>query len=175
MAGVMRDADGLERRATALVKAGYVDAARICIVAPHMVDTRRSPGGGDAERYACAASVNGLSDPEDILKDLQQFSGSSMAAEWWRKSMGSDMDHLRKVSPLRQADHVRIPILLLHGIERQRRTRGAVAFHEQKAALAKRNVRYVELGGDDHWLSSASTRTQMLNELETFLAQSLKK
>ena len=40
---------------------------------------------------------------------------------------------------------------------------------------AKRNVRYVELGGDDHWLSSASTRTQMLKEVETFLAQSLRK
>ena len=40
---------------------------------------------------------------------------------------------------------------------------------------AGRNVRYVELGGDDHWLSSASTRTQMLQEIEGFLAQSLKK
>jgi hypothetical protein len=33
----------------------------------------------------------------------------------------------------------------------------------------------VELGGDDHWLSSASTRTLMLQEIESFLAQNLKK
>jgi len=33
----------------------------------------------------------------------------------------------------------------------------------------------VELGGDDHWLSSASTRTQMLQEIETFLAKAMNK
>ena len=40
---------------------------------------------------------------------------------------------------------------------------------------ANKSVHYVELEGDDHWLSSASTRTQMLQEIETFLAQHLKK
>ena len=38
---------------------------------------------------------------------------------------------------------------------------------------AKKNVRFVELPGDDHWLSSASTRTQMLHEVEIFLAENL--
>jgi dipeptidyl aminopeptidase/acylaminoacyl peptidase len=88
--------------------------------------------------------------------------------------MGNDMDHLRKVSPLRQADRAKIPILLLHGIE------DSVVPVEQSRSMnkkllnGKKNVRYVELGGDDHWLSSASMRTQMLQELETFLASSLK-
>lgn len=45
----------------------------------------------------------------------------------------------------------------------------------RKLLAAKRNVKFVELGGDDHWLSDASTRTQMLQELETFLAQAMKK
>ena len=89
--------------------------------------------------------------------------------------MGSDMDQLRRVSPLRQADKARIPILLLHGLEdsvvdiQQSREMHA------KLQRAKRDVRFKELGGDDHWLSSASTRTMMLQELETFLARSLKK
>ena len=69
------------------------------------------------ERYACAVSVNGVSDPEDMLKDANRGGKSSMPAEWWGKSMGSDMDALRKISPLRLADQVRIPILLLHGSE----------------------------------------------------------
>jgi len=34
-------------------------------------------------------------------------------------------------------------------------------------------VTYVELDGDDHWLSSASTRTAMLSEIEKFLAANL--
>jgi dipeptidyl aminopeptidase/acylaminoacyl peptidase len=43
-----------------------------------------------------------------------------------------------------------------------------------KLQRAKRDVLFKELGGDDHWLSSASTRTMMLQELETFLARALK-
>ncbi len=38
---------------------------------------------------------------------------------------------------------------------------------------AGKAVRYVELEGDDHWLSLAATRTQMLREIETFLAEHL--
>jgi len=44
----------------------------------------------------------------------------------------------------------------------------------RKLLAAKRDVTFVELGGDDHWLSSASTRTQMLQEIEKFLAKTLK-
>jgi dipeptidyl aminopeptidase/acylaminoacyl peptidase len=38
---------------------------------------------------------------------------------------------------------------------------------------AGKEVRYIEMVGDDHWLSNADTRTQMLRELETFLAASM--
>jgi dipeptidyl aminopeptidase/acylaminoacyl peptidase len=38
---------------------------------------------------------------------------------------------------------------------------------------AGKDVRFVELRGDDHWLSDAPPRTQMLRELETFLAANL--
>jgi dipeptidyl aminopeptidase/acylaminoacyl peptidase len=172
--GVMQT--DVEDGVAALVKAGYVDAARVCIVGGSYGGYAALAGATlTPDLYACAASINGLSDPEDMLKDLERVAGTSMVAEWWKKSMGSDMDHLRKVSPLRQADHARIPILLLHGIEDSVVPVEQSRAMNRKLLLAKRNVRYVELGGDDHWLSSASTRTQMLQELETFLAQSLKK
>jgi dipeptidyl aminopeptidase/acylaminoacyl peptidase len=38
---------------------------------------------------------------------------------------------------------------------------------------AGKDVRYVEMAGDDHWLSTAPTRTQMLSEVEKFLADHL--
>jgi dipeptidyl aminopeptidase/acylaminoacyl peptidase len=180
-AGRGRWGDGLmqtdiEDGVDALVKAGYVDGARVCIVGASYGGYAALAGATvTPERYACAASINGVSDPEDMLKDLQRVAKSSMAAEWWSKSMGSDKEQLRRVSPLRHADKVRIPILLLHGLE------DSVVPIEQSRAMhaklqrAQRDVRFKELGGDDHWLSSASTRTMMLQELETFLAQSLKK
>jgi dipeptidyl aminopeptidase/acylaminoacyl peptidase len=68
---------------------------------------------------------------------------------------------------------VRIPILLIHG------TNDTVVPVEQSrrmdATLRKeaKQVTYVELKGDDHWLSTASMRTQMLTEVERFLARHL--
>lgn len=172
--GVMQT--DVEDGVDALVKAGYVDGTRVCIVGGSYGGYAALAGATvTPDRYACAASINGVSDPEDLLKDAQRAGKSSMIAEWWGKSMGSDLEQLRRVSPLRHADKVRIPVLLLHGLE------DSVVPIEQSRAMhaklqrAKRDVRYAELGGDDHWLSSASTRTMMLQELETFLAKSLKK
>ena len=171
--GVMQT--DVEDGAAALVKAGYVDAARICIMGGSYGGYAALAGATlTPERYACAVSVNGVSDPEDMLKEANRAGKTSMIAEWWGKSMGSDMAELRKISPIRLADQVRIPILLLHGID------DSVVPVEQSRRMSKkllaerRDVRYVELAGDDHWLSDASTRTQMLREVETFLAQSLK-
>ena len=64
-------------------------------------------------------SVNGVSDPERMLNNAQRsYDGKrGMMAEWWSKSMGSDLEHLRKVSPIGHADQVRAPVLILHGID----------------------------------------------------------
>jgi dienelactone hydrolase len=166
----------VEDGADALVKSGYVDPKRICIMGASYGGYAALAGATlTPERYACAVSVAGVSDPEDMLKNAERGGRKTMIAEWWRKSMGADdMDHLRKVSPIRHADQVRVPMLLIHGNEdtvvpvEQSRDMNA------KLLRAKKNVRYVEMKGDDHWLSSAATRTQMLQEIETFLAPILK-
>ena len=172
--GVMQT--DVEDGAAALVKNGFVDPKRICIMGGSYGGYAALAGATlTPELYACAVSVNGVSDPEDMLKDAQRAGRKSMIAEWWGSSMGADdMDHLRKITPIRHADVVRIPTLLLHGVEdtvvpvEQSRSMNA------KLVREKKNVRYVELKGDDHWLSSASTRTQVLQEIETFLASSMK-
>jgi dipeptidyl aminopeptidase/acylaminoacyl peptidase len=167
----------VEDGVAALVKSAQVDPARVCIMGGSYGGYAALAGATlTPDLYACAVSVNGLSDPEGMLADVQRGGSQSIVAEWWRESMGADdKEHLRKISPLRHADQVKVPILLLHGIE------DTVVPVEQSRRMsarlerAKRDVKYVELGGDDHWLSSASTRTQMLREIETFLAQALKK
>jgi len=172
--GVMQT--DVEDGAAALIKAGIADGKRVCIVGASYGGYAAQAGATiTPDRYSCAISVAGVSDPEEMLKDANRGDRNSFIAEWWRKSMGADMDHLRRISPIRHAEQVKIPILLLHGAE------DSVVKVEQSRAMykklkaAKRDVKYVELGGDDHWLSSASTRTQMLQEIETFLAQNLKK
>jgi dipeptidyl aminopeptidase/acylaminoacyl peptidase len=166
--------DGL----AALIKNGIVDAKRVCIMGGSYGGYAALAGATlTPDRYTCAVSVNGLSDPVALLASAENttLGRKSMTAEWWRRSMGDDMDHLRAVSPIRNADKVHVPVLLIHGVD------DSVVPIEQSrnmdAALrrAGKQVRYVELKGDDHWLSAASTRTQMLQEIEKFLAENLAK
>lgn len=171
--GVMQT--DVEDGADALVKMGYVDPARICIAGGSYGGYAALAGATvTPERYACAVSVNGVSDPERMLSDAKgSYLGKrSMAAEWWGKSMG-DPDHLRKVSPKAQASRAKAPILLIHGtddtvvpVEQSRRMHSTLRGENK-------DVTYVELKGDDHWLSSASMRTEMLRELEKFLGKHL--
>ncbi|MBC8026608.1 MAG: S9 family peptidase, partial [Steroidobacteraceae bacterium] len=172
--GVMQT--DVEDGVTALVKGGFVDPKRVCIMGGSYGGYAALAGATiTPDLYACAVSVNGVSDPEDMLKNAQRGGRKSMAAEWWGSSMGGDdLDHLRKITPLRHADVVRIPILLLHGVEDTVVPVEQSRSMNSKLVRAKKDVRYVELRGDDHWLSSASSRTQVLQEIETFLADSLK-
>jgi dipeptidyl aminopeptidase/acylaminoacyl peptidase len=171
--GVMQT--DVEDGADALVKAGMVDARRICIMGASYGGYAALAGATvTPDRYACAVSVNGVSDPERMLSDAKgSYLGKrGMAAEWWSKSMG-DAKHLHTVSPKAQAAKARAPILIIHGTE------DTVVPVEQSRRMtatlkaAGKNVTYVELKGDDHWLSSASMRTQMLQEVEKILASAL--
>ena len=170
--GVMQT--DVEDGADALVKNGIVDASRICIMGASyggyaaLAGASLTPG-----RYVCAVSVNGLSDPVQRFIDATKFTTRSLNAEWWRRSMGDDVKQLRKVSPVELVEQVRSPILLIHGDEDSVLPVEESRAYHAKLLRAGKQVQYVELKGDDHWLSSASTRTLMLREIETFLARQL--
>jgi dipeptidyl aminopeptidase/acylaminoacyl peptidase len=113
-----------------------------------------------------------------MLAETERRTGGddTMASDWWRQSIGDrDEDHeaVRGVSPVNMADRVTAPVLLIHGtddtvvsIDQTRRMQRALE-------RAGKDVRLIELRGDDHWLSDAPTRIQMLSEIESFLAQHL--
>jgi dipeptidyl aminopeptidase/acylaminoacyl peptidase len=163
-----------------LIRAGMVDQSRVCIVGASYGGYAALAGATlTPDRYRCAVSVAGVSDLGLMLTRLERQTGGddSMISDWWRASIGDreeDRARIRSVSPLHLVDRVQIPILLIHGtddtvvpIEQSHRMRDALQ-------SAGRQVRFVELRGDDHWLSDAPTRIQMLREVETFLAQHLR-
>ncbi len=169
----------VEDAVDALSRAGVADPSRVCIVGASYGGYAALAGATlTPDRYRCAASVAGVSDLVEFLRVRSNQSGGadSTTSDYWRISIGDrreDRERIRAVSPANLADRVTVPILLVHGtddtivpIEQSRRMRA-------RLAAAGKDVRFVELRGDDHYLSDEGTRIQMLRELEVFLAQNL--
>jgi dipeptidyl aminopeptidase/acylaminoacyl peptidase len=169
----------VEDGVAALGRAGIIDPARVCIVGASYGDYAALAGATlTPERYRCAASIAGVSDLERMLRATERQTGGddTMTSDWWRASIGDreeDRERIRAVSPANLADRVQIPVLLIHGVDDTVVPIDQSHLMRDRLRSAGKDVRFVELRGDDHWLSDAPTRTQMLRELETFLAANL--
>lgn len=98
----------------------------------------------------------------------------SISSDYWRASIGEEREQIRAVSPALLADRVRAPILLIHGVDDTVVRIDQSRRMERALRAAGKPVRFVELAGDDHYLSDAETRAQALREVETFLAEHLR-
>lgn len=164
----------VEDGADALARSGFADKARTCIMGASYGGYAALAGATlTPDRYACAVSVAGVSD----LYKLMLWTRDTYGDFWyWSNTLGdpdTEKKELLAASPAQLAARVKIPVLLLHGsldtvvpIEQTKDMLG-------KLQQAKKDVRFVELPGDDHWLSRPTTRTMMLAEIEKFLAEKL--
>jgi dipeptidyl aminopeptidase/acylaminoacyl peptidase len=172
--GLMQDdvTDGVQ----AMIERGIADSKHICIVGisyggyAALAGAAFTPG-----LYACAVSINGVSDLPMMLGDEHIAAGKgSNSVAYWTEHIGTRTDErVIAKSPARAAHNIRAPILLLHG------SNDTVVSPEHartmlKALQAKdRSVKFVELPGEDHWLSLSESRIRALREMETFLAEHL--
>jgi dipeptidyl aminopeptidase/acylaminoacyl peptidase len=160
--------DGL----AALVAAGTVDPKRACIMGA-------SYGGYAALAgvtlqhglYRCAVGVAPVSDLVQLYDSEYDESGKSKVV---RTSLIEELGpraELPQVSPRRFAAQADAPILLIHGkddtvVPYEQSTRMADALKD-----AHKDVRLVELSEEDHWLSRATTRKQMLSVAMAFVLE----
>ena len=154
-----------------LVADGRAEAGRICIVGASyggyaaLVGATLTPG-----LYACAVSVNGVSNLVAMLAAEEK--SSELASDYWTVRIGSrfrDAAALEAVSPAKNADKADAPILLIHG-----RDDSVVPFSQSRQMAdalksAKKPHELVTLDGEDHWLSGAATRTEMLARSIAFI------
>ncbi|NWG93380.1 MAG: S9 family peptidase [Parvularculaceae bacterium] len=163
--------DDITDGVTKLVADGIADPERICIVGASYGGYAALAGATlTPDLYACAVSVNGVSDLLSLIGRAAKR--SDLAEDYWDVRLGSrfrDADALHEVSPAKNADRAGPPIMLIHG-----RDDTVVPFshsvkmHDALKAAGK-PVELVELKGEDHWLSRSASRTATLSKSLEFI------
>ena len=89
---------------------------------------------------------------------------------YWENNMGaSDVKNLRSISPINAAEKFQAPVLLVHG------KHDTVVPIKQSYLMykalkrAKKDVEFIKLEGEDHWLSDSTTRLELLEAVDKFL------
>ena len=154
----------------ALAAKGIVDPSRACIMGG-------SYGGYAALAgvtlqhgvYRCAVSIAGVSDVKSMyLTNYREGGQSSVERRALLEELGP-LKNLDEISPRKHAADADAPILLIHG-----RDDTVVPFQQSvKMADALKDAgktyKFVELEGEDHWLSRSKTRDQMLEAAVAFV------
>jgi dipeptidyl aminopeptidase/acylaminoacyl peptidase len=159
--------DGVKK----LIADGIADPKRICIVGASYGGYMALAGATfSPDLYACAVSYAGAADLDRLLYTGTTF--ESEAVSIWKRRIGADVDSskLASESPANFADRVKIPVLLIHS---ERDTTVPIKqseIEERALQRAGKQVEFVRLPGDDHYLEFANTRIEMLKKVEAFLA-----
>jgi dienelactone hydrolase len=159
----------------AMIEQGIADPKRVCIAGMSYGGYAALAGATfTPELYACAISVNGVSDLPNMLGFERRLGGDdSDAVAYWKEHIGSaNSPDVIGRSPARAARNVRSPVLLLHGVDDSvvpvAQSRGMM-----NALGGNPPHELIELPGEDHWLSRSATRIRVLTEMERFLAKHL--
>jgi len=166
--------DDLTDGAQWLTHQGIADPKRMAIVGgwsyggyAALMGTIKTP-----DLFRCAVSFNSVSD----LMAWLNSNTSGFKDEEQAKRIGdpsADRDMLEAVSPIRQIDKIKVPILLIHAKDDLQ-----VKFDQSQRmydALQKagKPSKFVPLESGEHWMLNEAARTQFLTALEEFLASNM--
>lgn len=165
--------DGLK----VLVDRGLVDPEKVCIVGASYGGYAAMAGMTiDAGTYRCGVAIAGVADLREMLRSEERQGGRGSrnpTIRYWTRFMGASGvgdPSLLERSPAQLASRLEGPLLLIHG-----RSDTVVPYEQSEIMLraaqaaGKTDIRLVPLNGEDHYLTFAPTRLQMLQEMMTFL------
>jgi dienelactone hydrolase len=151
-----------------LAHRGFIDPKRACIVGG-------SYGGYAALAgvtvqhglYRCAVSYAGISDLQYFMNTVAPADADNRdpTTRYLMKFLGigsNDDPALRAISPARLASQADAPILLMHGLDDTVVPIGQSQEMERYLKAAGKPVEFVQIPGEDHWLSHDAARKAML-------------
>lgn len=159
----------------ALIDQGIADPKRICIIGASYGGYAALMGAiKTPDMFQCAASINGVTNLLSLINHDKKFIGG----DYWTQSIGirsEDSKQLTETSPARNADKIKIPILLIQFEDDRRVPLSQAEMMEE--ALEDADVPYVykEYDHGGHSLITQEARLNVLTDLETFLAKHLDK
>ena len=153
-----------------LAEQGIVDPSRACIVGASYGGYAALAGVTLQQGlYRCAVSVAGVSDVALMSRiERRESGGSKTAARSLEQQLGP-RSRYRDISPRQHARRADAPILLIHGRD------DVVVAYDQSLKMADalkdagKPYEFLELQGEDHWLSTAETRLAMLKAAVAFV------
>ncbi len=163
--------DGLQY----LAAQGVIDPKRACIVGASYGGYAALAGVAiQSGIYRCAVAVAGVSDPASFMRWIgrKEAYGDKMGLRYWERFLGVSEPgdkRLDAISPLRHADQITVPLMLIHGRD------DTTVPYDQSESIAKalkhsgKPVEFVTLDKEDHYLSRSDTRLQMLQVSVEFL------
>jgi dipeptidyl aminopeptidase/acylaminoacyl peptidase len=166
--------DDLTDTVLQLAKQGIINKDRVCIVGASYGGYAALAGGAfTPDLFKCVVSVSGVSDlPDMMAREKYDYGSNHWVVSYWDEiisnSNGSD-EILEKISPSNFAENFKAPTLLLHGEDDHvvRIDQSELMYKQLKKA--GKEVKFVELDGGDHQLSSAENRNKALKEIVSFV------
>jgi len=152
-----------------LAEKGIVDPRRACIVGASYGGYAALAGVTLQQGlYRCAVSVAGVADLGLMTRIERRESGSKLRERSLEEELGP-RSGFREVSPRYNAARADAPIMLIHGRD------DTVVHYEHSLKMADalkdagKPYEFVELKGEDHWLSLRETRVAMLEAAMAFV------
>lgn len=172
--GLMQDdvTDGVK----ALIDGGYADPDKICIVgASYGGFSALSGGATTPDLYRCVAAIAPVTDlPRFLEYNKEEYGKNGRGYVYWTRNIGdpkTDKQKLKQTSPVNQAESFNAPVLLIHGKD------DTVVHIRQSEVMRKalkkagKDVEFIKLKGEDHWLSTSETRLDTLRALDAFISE----
>ncbi len=174
--GVMQHdvTDGLN----ALIKIGWTDPKRVCIVGASYGGYAALAGGAfTPDKYACIGAIAPVADLTRMLIDEKKENGKdSWVLTYWSRLIGDpkgEREKLKKISPSEYANEFKAPVLLIHGRDDLIVPITQSNIMERALEKAGKDVTFIRLKGEDHYLSTGKTRLATLKALDSFVKKSI--